>query len=169
MDGKNIITIKIIMKMINLFSIGFTQKSAEDFFGLLKDNDINCLIDIRLNPNGQLSRFAFEKDLPFFLEKLANGCKYVHRVDFAPQNELLKEIRTKGSAMSKDYKLFEVEFNNFLEKESKIENFVDKYKEYKNIALLCSEHTTEKCHRRLVCDMLINKFSNEIKFGKHLK
>jgi hypothetical protein len=41
--------------MINLFSIGFTQKSAEDFFGLLKDNNIDCLIDVRLNPNGQLS------------------------------------------------------------------------------------------------------------------
>ena len=79
--------------MMNLFSIGFTQKSAEDFFGLLKDNNIDCLIDIRLNPNGQLSRFAFEKDLPYFLDKLSNGCKYVHRVDLAPQNDFLPKQR----------------------------------------------------------------------------
>ena len=155
--------------MMNLFSIGFTQKSAEEFFGLLKDNEIDCLVDIRLNPNGQLSRFAFEKDLPFFLNTLANGCKYVHRVDLAPQNELLKEVRTKGSPMSKDYKLFEKEFNQYLENKSKIDDFVDKFKNYKNIALLCSEHTTEKCHRRLVCDMLVNKFGQDIKFVKHLK
>lgn len=155
--------------MMNLFSIGFTQKSAEEFFGLLKDNEIDCLVDIRLNPNGQLSRFAFEKDLPFFLNKLANGCKYVHRVDLAPQNELLKEVRTKGSPMSKDYKLFEKEFNKYLEAESKIDDFVDQFKDYKNIALLCSEHTTEKCHRRLVCDMLVNKFGQDVKFVKHLK
>ena len=155
--------------MMNLFRIGFTQKSAEYFFGLLKDNKIDCLVDIRLNTNGQLSRFAFEKDLPYFLDKLANGCKYLHRVDLAPQNELLKEVRTKGSAMSKDYKLFEKEFNIYLEKESKIENFVEQFKNYKNVALLCSEHTTEKCHRRLVSDMLLNKFSQEIKFGGHLK
>lgn len=155
--------------MINLFSIGFTQKSAEEFFGLLKDNNIDCLIDVRLNPNGQLSRFAFEKDLPYFLDKLANGCKYVHRVDLAPQEKLLKEVRTKGSAMSKDYTLFEMEFNKYLEKESKIENFVEQFKDYKNVALLCSEHTTEKCHRRLISDMLLKKFSNDIKFGKHLK
>lgn len=44
--------------MINLFNIGFTQKTAEEFFGILKKNKINCLVDIRLNPNGQLSRFA---------------------------------------------------------------------------------------------------------------
>ena len=154
---------------MKLFSIGFTQKSAEVFFGLLKDHKIDCLIDIRLNPNGQLSRFAFEKDLPYFLDKLANGCNYVHRIDLAPQNDLLKEVRTKGSAMCKDYKLFEIEFNKYLEKESKIENFVAIFREYKNVALLCSEHTTEKCHRRLVTDMLLKKFSNNIKFGGHLK
>ena len=155
--------------MMNLFSIGFTQKNAEQFFGLLKDNNIDCLIDIRLNPTGQLSRFAFEKDLPYFLDKLANGCKYAHRVDLAPQNELLKEVRTKGSEMSKNYKLFEIEFNKYLEEKSKIKNFVEQFKGYKNVALLCSEHTTEKCHRRLVSDMLIKYFGNDIKFAKHLK
>jgi len=154
---------------MNIFSIGFTQKSAEEFFDLLKDNNIDCLIDVRLNPNGQLSRFAFEKDLPYFLDKLANGCKYAHRVDLAPQNELLKEVRTKGSEMSKNYKLFEIEFNKYLEEKSKIKNFVEQFKDFKNVALLCSEHTTEKCHRRLVIDMLQKYFSNDVKFAKHLK
>jgi uncharacterized protein YeaO (DUF488 family) len=71
--------------------------------------------------------------------------------------------------MSKDYKLFEIEFNDYLEKESEIENFVEQFKDCKNVALLCSEHTTEKCHRRLVSDLLLKKFSNDIKFGGHLK
>jgi len=154
---------------MNIFSIGFTQKNAEEFFGLLKNNNIDCLIDIRLNPNGQLSRFAFEKDLPYFLDNLANGCKYFHRVDLAPPNDLLKEVRTKGTPMSKDYKLFEIEFNKYLLNESNIENFVEQFKNYQNIALLCSEHTTEKCHRRLVCDMLLNKFSKDIKLRENLK
>jgi len=154
--------------MINLFNIGFTQKTAEEFFGILKKNKIDCLVDIRLNPNGQLSRFAFEKDLPFFLDKLVNGCKYVHRVDLAPPNELLKEVRTKGSDMNKDYKLFEKEFNQYLEKKSNIGNFVEQFKNCQNVVLLCSEHTTEKCHRRLVSNMLLNKFSEDIKFGGNL-
>lgn len=154
--------------MINLFNIGFTQKTAEEFFGILKDKKIDCLVDIRLNPNGQLSRFAFEKDLPYFLDKLVNGCKYVHRVDLAPQNELLKEVRTKGTALSKDYKLFEKAFKQQLESESKIGNFVEQFKKYQNVVLLCSEPTTEKCHRRLVCEILLNKFGEEIKFGGNL-
>ena len=154
--------------MINLFNIGFTQKTAEEFFGILKKNKIDCLIDIRLNPNGQLSRFAFEKDLPFFLDKLVDGCKYVHRIDLAPQKELLKEVRTKGSAMSKDYKLFEKSFNQYLEKKSNIGNFVEQFKKYQNVVLLCSEPTIVKCHRRLVSEMLLERFSKDIKFGGNL-
>lgn len=154
--------------MINLFNIGFTQKTAEEFFGILRENKIDCLVDVRLNPNGQLSRFAFEKDLPYFLDKLADGCKYVHRVDLAPKKELLKEIRTKGSAMSKDYKVFEKAFKQQLEKESKIENFVEQFNKFQNVVLLCSEPTTEKCHRRVISEVLLNKFGSAIKFGGNL-
>lgn len=154
--------------MINLFTIGFTQKTAEEFFGILRKNKIECLIDVRLNPNGQLSRFAFEKDLPYFLDKLVDGCKYEHRIDFAPKAELLKEVRTKGSEMNKDYKVFEKAFTSQLEKESLISNFVKRFGKYQNVVLLCSEPTTEMCHRRLVKEMLMKKFSNDIKFGGDL-
>lgn len=154
--------------MINLFNIGFTQKNAEEFFGILKSHKIDCMVDVRLNPNGQLSRFAFEKDLPFFLDKLVDGCKYFHRVDLAPTKELLKEVRDKDCPMSKDYKLFEKAFNAQLQTKSFIGNFVEKFKQYQNVVLLCSEPTTEKCHRRLVSQMLLTKFPNDIKFGGNL-
>lgn len=154
--------------MINLFNIGFTQKTAKEFFEKLKAHNIDCLVDIRLNPNGQLSRFAFEKDLPYFLDKLVNGCEYVHRIDLAPKKELLMEVRDKTNPMSKDYKLFELAFNKQLEKESNINDFVVKFGKYKNVVLLCSEPTIEKCHRRLVSNMLLNKFSKDIKFGGNL-
>ena len=158
----------ITIDMISLFNIGFTQKTAEEFFEKLKKNRIDCLVDIRLNPNGQLSRFAFEKDLPYFLDKLVDGCKYAHRVDLAPKKELLMEVRDKKNPMSKDYRLFEVAFNRQLEKESNIDNFVSQFGKYERVVLLCSEPTTEKCHRRLVSEMLLKKFGDDIKFGGNL-
>lgn len=154
--------------MIKLFNIGFTQKDAEQFFGVLKANKIDCLVDIRLNPNGQLSRFAFEKDLPFFLDKLVDGCKYVHRVDLAPKKELLKEVRDKDNPMNKDYTLFEKAFFKQLATDSLIHNFVEKFNKYENVCLLCSEPSIEKCHRRLVSDKLLERFSNDITFGGNL-
>lgn len=154
--------------MIKLYNIGFTQKTAEEFYEKLKANKIECLVDIRLNPNGQLSRFAFEKDLPYFLDKLVDGCKYAHRIDLAPKKELLQEVRDKSCPMSKDYKLFEAAFNRQLEKESYIGNFVNQFGKYERVVLLCSEPTNEKCHRRLVSDMLLKKFINDITFGGNL-
>lgn len=153
---------------MKLFTIGFTRKTAEQFFGLLAENEIDCLVDIRQNPNGQLSRFAFGQDLPFFLNRLVGGCEYAHRVDLAPRKELIMEFRTKGSAMSKDYRLFEKEFNQYLKDESDIENFVERFGQYRNVVLLCSEPTPEKCHRRLVSDMLLGSFGNVIEFGGNL-
>lgn len=154
--------------MISLFNIGFTQKNADEFFEKLKRYKIDCLVDIRLNPNGQLSRFAFEKDLPYFLDKLVDGCKYVHRIDLAPKKELLQQVRDKSDPMSKDYRLFEIAFNKQLEKESNIADFAAKFGKFERVVLLCSEPTVEKCHRRLVSDMLLKKFSDEIKFGGNL-
>lgn len=154
--------------MIKLFNIGFTQKDAKEFFGILSRNKIDCMVDVRLNPNGQLSRFAFEKDLPYFLDKLVGGCQYYHREDLAPKKELLKDVRDKNSAMNKDYKLFENAFMSQLQKESNIADFVRKYGKYNNVVLLCSEPTNEKCHRRIVSELLLKLFSNDIAFGGNL-
>lgn len=154
--------------MINLFNIGFTKKTAKEFFGIIKANNIDCLVDVRLNPNGQLSRFAFEQDLPYFLSELANGCKYKHRVDLVPTKELLKEVRDKSCPMSMDYRLFEVVYRKQLEYKSNISNFVDEFGKYENVVLLCSEPINEKCHRRVLSEMLLDKFRNDIKFGGNL-
>lgn len=167
MVGKDLIILKTKI-MIKLFNIGFTQKTAKEFFGIIKANKIDCLVDVRLNPNGQLSRFAFEKDLPFFLSELANGCKYKHRVDLAPTKELLQEVRDKSCPMSKDYKLFEIAYRKQLETKSNISNFVEEFGKYENVVLLCSEPTNEKCHRRVLSDLLLKKIENQIIFGGNL-
>ncbi len=53
---------------MKLYTIGFTQKRAEEFFELLRQNGIQRLVDIRLRPGGQLSGFAKQEDLPYFLK-----------------------------------------------------------------------------------------------------
>ncbi len=44
--------------MIQLYTIGFTGKSAEKFFTLLQNNDVERLVDTRINNTSQLSGFA---------------------------------------------------------------------------------------------------------------
>lgn len=147
---------------MNLYTIGFTQKNAETFFGLLDASHIQCLVDVRLNPNGQLSRFAFEKDLPFLLEHLVHGCQYSWRPDLAPTSDMLKEVRTKGTPMNADYEEFARVFKDHVRRSSNIGNFADAYGDFDNVCLLCSEPTTEKCHRRLVGEVLLERFPGRI-------
>lgn len=44
--------------MITLYTIGFTKKSAKDFFELLIKNKINRIVDIRINNASQLAGFT---------------------------------------------------------------------------------------------------------------
>ncbi|MDQ2651457.1 MAG: DUF488 domain-containing protein [Chloroflexota bacterium] len=52
---------------MNLYTIGFTGKSAERFFTLLRENGVQRLVDTRLYPSTQLSGFAKAKDLAWLL------------------------------------------------------------------------------------------------------
>src|SRR5512136_1835983 len=81
---------------MKLYTIGFAQKSAQQFFELLRQNHVRRLVDIRLRPSGQLAGFARKEDLPYFLDHLADGCDYVHMPELAPSKEILDSYRSGG-------------------------------------------------------------------------
>ena len=55
--------------MITLYTIGFTKKSAEDFFELLKKHHVKNIIDVRISNSSQLAGFAKGNDLIYFLKQ----------------------------------------------------------------------------------------------------
>jgi uncharacterized protein (DUF488 family) len=134
---------------MKLYTIGFTQKSAEEFFRLLRDHGVQRLIDIRVNPHGQLSAFARQEDLPYFLDELAGGCQYLHLPVLAPTKEILKDYRDDG-----DWMRYVGRFKALLD-ERNIPAELDR-SIFETVAgcLLCSEATPEQCHRRLVAERL---------------
>ena len=132
-----------------LYTIGFTQKRAQEFFGLLKQNRVECLVDIRLKPSGQLSGFAKQDDLPYFLHELAGGCQYVHVPLLAPTKDILENYRSDG-----DWLAYEKHFEKLMD-ERDVPNCLDRaIFESKRCCLLCSEASSAKCHRRLVAERL---------------
>jgi len=138
-----------------LYTIGFTQKSAQEFFGLLKENQVECLVDIRLKPSGQLSGFAKQDDLPYFLHELAGGCSYLYLPLLAPTKDILEDYRSDG-----DWPAYEKRFENLMN-ERGIPDVIDRdIFETKRCCLLCSEATPEKCHRRLVAERLVSHWGN---------
>jgi hypothetical protein len=72
---------------MEIYTIGFTQTTAEHFFGRLKAAGVGRLLDVRLNNSSQLAGFAKAQDLPYFLERLV-GARYEHDPRLAPTQEL---------------------------------------------------------------------------------
>lgn len=133
-----------------LYTIGFAGKSAEEFFSLLKKAGIKILLDIRLNNVSQLAGFTKGKDLSYFVRTILDG-QYYHNTDLAPTKELLKRYQA-----DEDWQRYEKEFLSLLEKrnaETKIKPELLKGP----TVLLCSEKTSEKCHRRLTAEYLQKK------------
>jgi|WetSurMetagenome_2_1015567.scaffolds.fasta_scaffold44627_2 uncharacterized protein (DUF488 family) len=133
--------------MVRLLTIGFTQKTAEQFFDLLKKNGVKKIVDIRINNSSQLAGFAKGKDLKYFAKEIC-GITYEHNIDFAPTKELLSDYR-KGNV---DWIEYQKIFRQLIENR-KIASKYD-VKNYDNTCFLCSEKTPEHCHRRLVVEYL---------------
>ena len=134
---------------MKLYTIGFTQKSAREFFNKIKNNNIDLLIDIRLNNISQLAGFAKGKDLEYFLKEICN-CEYVHDDVFAPTKELLDNYRANKVSWNE----YENVFAKIMASRQIEERFKKLYKNYENVCLLCTEPTAEQCHRRLVAEYL---------------
>jgi uncharacterized protein (DUF488 family) len=138
--------------MTQLYTIGFTQKSARQFFDLLKTNGVSQLVDTRISNQSQLAGFAKSDDLAFFTQAIC-GIPYSHQIAYAPTKELLDKYRKKEM----DWKTYEVEYLNLLDlrkvaHKTNVENLHCH-------CFLCSEHTPDKCHRRLLAEYLQAKFS----------
>jgi uncharacterized protein (DUF488 family) len=131
---------------VKLFTIGFTQKSAQHFFDLLERNCVKLLIDVRLHPGGQLSGFAKQEDLRYFLQRLI-GCDYRHMPILAPEDDFLSQYRKDH-----DWETYTRRFEALMDARH-IPQLLDRLV-FDNAVLLCSEHKPDRCHRRLVAERL---------------
>ncbi|MEA5578029.1 DUF488 domain-containing protein [Anabaena sp. UHCC 0451] len=143
-------------KEIDLFTIGFTQKKADQFFETLIKSGVKRVIDTRLNNVSQLAGFAKKQDLEYFLRKIGE-IEYIHILDLAPTQDILDAYKKKQIT----WDVYEEKFNHLIS-QRQIENklsidIIDKS------CLLCSELKPHNCHRRLVAEYLQCKLDKSIK------
>ena len=136
---------------MTLFTIGFTQTTAENFFNRLKKSKVETLIDTRLNNQSQLAGFAKKDDLPYFLKKIAK-INYIHMPDLAPSKKILVDYREKKIS----WKVYEKRYLELIKKR-KVEKLF-KLKQLNNVCFLCSEAKPDNCHRRLLANFFKDKF-----------
>lgn len=132
---------------LHLATIGFTKKTAQRFFELLRDCGARRVIDVRLNNASQLAGFAKKEDLKWLLDRIC-GIEYIHLPSLAPTRELLRSYR-KGSI---GWDAYAASFMDLM-RERGVENSVSK-ELLDGGCLLCSEDQPHHCHRRLVAEYL---------------
>jgi uncharacterized protein (DUF488 family) len=133
---------------MKIFTIGFTKKSAETFFTLLKNAGVKRLIDVRLNNVSQLAGFTKKDDLRYFTKAICN-IDYVHRPELAPTADILDPYK---KAKNGDWQLYERQFLDLM-RSRHIESTTPR-EALDGGCLLCSEEKPRHCHRRLVAEYL---------------
>jgi len=136
---------------MKLFTVGFTKKPAEKFFGMLADAGVKRVVDIRLNNTSQLAGYAKKEDLAYFLKKIAD-IDYTHRPELAPTRDIMDAFKKKGGS----WEIYEKKFFALLDQRA-VEDTIPK-KLLDGACLLCSEETPQKCHRRLVAEYFREKW-----------
>jgi uncharacterized protein (DUF488 family) len=119
---------------VAIYTAGFAEWTAEQFFGELKQRQVDQLIDVRLNNVSQLAGFAKKKDLEYFL---------------APTADMLKDYRSKKTSWLEYERLF-----TLLLAERRVESVLSRQILDGNPVFLCSEHKPDHCHRRLALEYL---------------
>jgi uncharacterized protein (DUF488 family) len=146
------ITAKSDEGFMNIYTIGFTKRTAKQFFTPIKEQGIQLLIDIRLNNASQLAGFSKGKDIDYFLKEIC-GCDYDHNSLLAPAKEILDAYKKNLI----DWNQYEERFVPLIEKRGVIPSFAEKYTHYDKVCLLCSEPEPSHCHRRLIAEMLLRE------------
>ena len=133
----------------SLFTIGFTKKSAEQFFGLLSGAGVKRVLDVRLNNVSQLAGFTKKEDLEFFLRRIGD-MDYLHLPELAPTQDLI------DTARSREWPKFEAGYRRLI-RGRKVEGLVTR-ELLEGACLLCSEAQPQHCHRRILADYLVEHF-----------
>lgn len=137
-----------------VFTIGFTKKSAEEFFSILRSRGVKKLVDIRLNNSSQLAGFSKGDDLKFFSKEIC-AIDYYHDLNFAPTKEILDDYKNKKISWGK----YEELYINLLRKRNINKWLEEHYKlDFEGICFLCSEEKADKCHRRLASEYIAESY-----------
>jgi len=141
---------------MEIYSIGFTKKSAGEFFGALKAAGIERLLDVRLNNTSQLAGFAKQSDLKYFLQEIC-GAAYEREPLLAPTQEILDAFK-KQKGNWETY----TEAYLALIRSRRVESAISQERFNRRTVLLCSEASAEHCHRRLALEYLQQHWNNVV-------
>ena len=125
-----------------IYSIGYAGLSIEDFVRLLKQFEIDAVVDVRSNPH---SRFHTDFDLERLRPCLAKaGIKYENYKEEFGARQTERRFMNEGGYL--DFGLFSAS-DNFKAGYRRVSEGIDRGR---RVCLMCAEKNPESCHRAIM-------------------
>lgn len=132
-----------------LYTIGYGNRTPEDFLAILKDFGIEYLIDIRSQPYSKFNSQFSQNELKFFLEK--SGVRYVFMGDNIGGRP--KDASCYDDEGKADYGIIKTK-DFFIEG---IERLRKAYDKDIGVIIMCSEGKPSECHRSKLIGVVLEE------------
>ena len=127
---------------MRLFTIGYEGRRIEEFIGVLMENRVDTLIDIRAVPHSR-NRDYTKRNLESALRDRDIG--YILKKELGSDKGIRNKVKSDG-----DYDYFFKEYEESLKDKTDIIAEIAVVAKEKRVCLLCYEADYNKCHRRSV-------------------
>ena len=139
----------------SIISIGYEQRSIENYMNCLIRNGVSVLVDVRKNANSRRSEFR--------RSSLQNVCAKLH-IDYVHYPDLGVELPQRENLVTDtDYEtLFSQYRENVTDRQRKLLDKISSLvKKEKTIAITCYERDDHYCHRSALIDVICNIYGYE--------
>lgn len=131
---------------MRIYTLGFSHKSAEEFFDILRESGVRRVVDIRRSNTNQLAGFTKKDDLRYFLRVILD-MPYTHELALAPSGDLMHAYRHDEVGFDEFSKQLREEYD--AGEVSSLDRSL-----FDDAVLLCSEADPSTCHRLVAAEYL---------------
>ncbi len=143
----------------HLYTIGYEGRTVENLIGMLRDNGVDCLLDVREIPLSRKKGFSKSA----LAESLGReGIHYVHFKALGSPKPLRDKLKS-----TKDYAGFFAAMDKHLSTQTEALELTYQQVMARTCCLMCFERLAAQCHRKAVARKLTERNGNGLK-AEHL-
>ncbi len=135
-----------------LFTVGYEGTNIDNFIERLRNNEIDCLIDVREIPLSRKKGFS-KTALSTRLEQ--EDIRYVHLKELGSPKPVRSKLKEDG-----DYVHFFEAMKSYLADKKDVIEKAYQYVVDKTCCLMCFEHLASQCHRNVVATKIKERDGN---------
>jgi len=131
---------------MHLYTIGYQGRDVSEVIALLRQHEVEVLVDVRENPWSRRPEFRREALARAAVQ--GAGIIYEHWPALGSLRRIRQAYRRDG-----DWSRFEERFRAYLATRAETLDSLTALAEQYTVCLLCYERSPDRCHRRLVAEV----------------